>query len=118
MQELNSQYRGKDNATDVLSFPQERIPGVRGGRGPRLLGDVVISLDTAARQAEKAGHSLDNEVDQLAIHGVLHLLGYDDATTEGYAEMVRKGAAIWERIQQRAAGDDPDAPSLQESDEQ
>ena len=96
MQELNARYRGKNIPTDVLSFSQEstiQLPGV-----PRLLGDIVVSLDTAARQAEHAGHPLDDEVAQLVIHGVLHLLGYDDVTPEGYAEMVAKGAEIWQRV--------------------
>jgi len=68
-------------------------------RAPKLLGDIVISVDTAARQAITGGHSLDVEAAQLAIHGLLHLLGFDDVTPEGYEEMVRKGAAIWHRVQ-------------------
>ncbi|MGK7346124.1 MAG: rRNA maturation RNase YbeY [Candidatus Nitrospinota bacterium M3_3B_026] len=72
---LNRDYRGKDRPTDVLSFSQREgeFPGV----APEQLGDVVISLDTAARQAEKLGHSLDDEVERLLVHGVLHLAGYD-----------------------------------------
>jgi probable rRNA maturation factor len=96
IRQLNAQYRKKDQPTDVLSFPMEqdvRIPGM-----PRLLGDVVISMNTAARQAKAGGRSLDEELCHLVIHGVLHLLGYDDATAEGYTEMVEKGAAIWGRI--------------------
>ena len=99
---LNARYRGKDTPTDVLSFAQEQeiaLPGV-----PKLLGDVVISVDTAARQADAGGRSLDDELCQLAIHGVLHLLGYDDATTEGYEEMVRKGEDIWRRLGDDHAG--------------
>jgi len=95
IQALNARYRGKDEATDVLSFTQEDafvIPGE-----PRILGDVVVSIDTATRQAAAGGRSLEDEVAQLIIHGVLHLLGYDDVTTKGYAEMVEKGARIWER---------------------
>jgi probable rRNA maturation factor len=90
--QLNAQYRGKDTPTDVLSFSMEQdvaVPGM-----PRLLGDVVISIDTAMRQAETGHRSLDDELCHLAIHGVLHLLGYDDATSEGYTQMVRKGEAI------------------------
>jgi len=93
---LNAQYRGKDTATDVLSFPMEqdiRVPGL-----PRLLGDVIISIDTSLRQAEAGGRSLDDELCHLVIHGVLHLLGYDDATTAGYEEMVGKGEAIWQAV--------------------
>jgi probable rRNA maturation factor len=97
MRELNARYRGIAKPTDVLSFAQEQefdFPGT-----PKLLGDIIISVDTAARQAETARQTLDDEAAQLAIHGVLHLLGFDDATSEGYEEMVRKGAAIWQRVQ-------------------
>lgn len=96
IQGLNRQYRGKDTPTDVLSFAQEQeivIPGI-----PKLLGDVVVSLNTAARQAETGKISLDIEVSQLVIHGILHLLGLDDVTPEGYEEMVQKSADIWRRV--------------------
>ncbi|MHB0936978.1 MAG: rRNA maturation RNase YbeY [Armatimonadota bacterium] len=102
---LNKQYRGKDAPTDVLSFSMEQDVAVPGA--PRLLGDVVISMDTAQRQAAAGARSLDEELCHLAIHGVLHLLGYDDATSEGFAEMVRKGEEIWRAVQ--AAGTAPDA---------
>ena len=94
---LNASYRGIDSPTDVLSFSQEAevaIPGM-----PKLLGDIVISVDTAAQQAIAGNRSLDEEAAHLAIHGLLHLLGYDDATAKGYEEMVRKGAEIWQRVQ-------------------
>jgi probable rRNA maturation factor len=67
---LNQEYAGEDHATDVLSFEQEAP----------LLGDVVISVETAARQAKAARHSLLAELFHLAVHGVVHLLGYDHAT--------------------------------------
>ncbi|MHB9129898.1 MAG: rRNA maturation RNase YbeY [Armatimonadota bacterium] len=97
IQRLNAEYRGKDAPTDVLSFTQEAEVTVPGA--PKLLGDVVVSLDTAAKQAATGGRSLDDEAAQLVIHSVLHLLGYDDVTVEGYAEMVRKGEEVWQRIQ-------------------
>lgn len=103
IQKLNKQYRGEDAPTDVLSFPMEQDIAVPGA--PRLLGDVVISVDTALRQA--AGRSLNEELCHLVIHGVLHLLGYDDADSEGFAEMVRKGEEIWRSVQ--AAGTASDA---------
>jgi len=74
---LNRAYLSRDHPTDVLAFPQPRgfsLPG------PHLLGDVVISVDTAARQAKAHGHSLNQELALLLIHGLLHLLGYDDST--------------------------------------
>ncbi|NPB06641.1 MAG: rRNA maturation RNase YbeY [Aquificae bacterium] len=69
---LNRTYRKKDRPTDVLSFPlNERADGYL------LLGDIVISQDTAERQAEELGHSLKEEIKRLAVHGLVHLLGYD-----------------------------------------
>lgn len=89
---LNRDYRGLDEPTDVLSFAQEvetPLPGES-----RLLGDVVISVPTAERQAAAAAHSLARELEWLLLHGVLHLLGYDDATPEGLQEMIDKQRAI------------------------
>jgi probable rRNA maturation factor len=68
---LNLQYRAKDKSTDVLSFP------LADELQPHLLGDVVISVETAARQAQRRRHSLREEIQTLLIHGILHLLGYD-----------------------------------------
>lgn len=74
---LNRRFRGKDSATDVLSFPSfdERGKDPAGEDGN--LGDVVISADTALRQARDSGHSFEREVSELLIHGILHLCGYD-----------------------------------------
>jgi probable rRNA maturation factor len=74
---LNRQYRGKDRPTDVLSFP------LADTLHPSLLGDVVISVETAARQARRRGHSLREELQTLLIHGTLHLLGYDHEVSRG-----------------------------------
>ncbi len=73
---LNRQFRGMDRPTDVLSFPQilEGDPAVPGAL---VLGDVAISLETALRQSEEHGLSLEEELTLLLIHGILHLLGYD-----------------------------------------
>ena len=71
---LNRQYRRKDKATDVLSFPS-------GERGD--LGDVVIAAGVAARQAREAGHTVATELRVLALHGLLHLLGYDHERDDG-----------------------------------
>lgn len=74
--ELNSQYRGKNHATDVLSFPFWE--GETMWSGDELpLGDLVLSLQTAVRQAQELKHSLEDEIAFLTIHGVLHLLGFD-----------------------------------------
>ncbi|MEO0812725.1 MAG: rRNA maturation RNase YbeY [Myxococcota bacterium] len=72
---LNREHRNKDKATDVLSFSQIEGPVFPGES--RVLGDVVISMETAARQAREIGHSLEDEVRRLLIHGALHLLGHD-----------------------------------------
>jgi probable rRNA maturation factor len=75
---LNRQYRGIDQATDVLSFPAAVHGGPRAPRGmPRLLGDIVIARGVAGRQARHVGHSQEAELRVLALHGLLHLLGYD-----------------------------------------
>ena len=84
IRELNAAHRGVDRATDVLSFAQE---------DPHLLGDIVISLETAARQALAAGWPVESEAALLATHGLLHLLGYEDETAGGAALMRDKSAA-------------------------
>ena len=78
---LNRRYRGKDNATDVLSFVP--VPGVALAGGRRFLGDLAIAKGLAARQARALGHSLRTEFRVLALHGLLHLLGYDHETDRG-----------------------------------
>ena len=90
MRELNRDYRGKDRPTDVLSFSQlEGEPMQPEEEEPVALGDIVISIDTAKRQAAEKGHSLSDELDLLVVHGMLHLLGYDDETDE-QAEVMRE----------------------------
>jgi rRNA maturation RNase YbeY len=80
---LNAAYRGHDRATDVLAFAltEDTAPGlpvaVESARHPVILGDVVISIETAAAQARASRRSLDVRLDALLIHGILHLVGYD-----------------------------------------
>jgi probable rRNA maturation factor len=74
MRTLNRLYRKKDRPTDVLAFP---------GAGDGLLGDIVISVPYAARQAKQRGEPASREIDRLLLHGFLHLLGYDHETDEG-----------------------------------
>jgi probable rRNA maturation factor len=76
IKELNKTYRNKDKATDVLSFPLEVMPGMP-------IGSIVISLDTAKKGAEEYGHSVEDEIKLLFLHGLLHLLGYDHETDNG-----------------------------------
>jgi len=74
IRELNRQFRGVDKATDVLSFPAEEKFN---------LGDIAVSVDTAAVQAKENGLTLDGEIAQLIVHGLLHLSGYDHETDNG-----------------------------------
>ena len=100
---LNRDYRGIDAPTDVLAFAMRE--GEDSTINPILLGDLVISLETAARQAKTADGlsgtcgSLETEVAVLAVHGVLHLLGYDHQTQEEATTMFEKQAAIFSLLQ-------------------
>jgi probable rRNA maturation factor len=95
LHELNLDYLGVDAPTDVLAFPaSESDPET----GSTYLGDVLISIPRAAEQAQAAGHSLEAEVLLLAVHGTLHLLGYDHATAEEKARMWGEQARALERL--------------------
>ncbi len=84
MRQLNRMYRNTNRTTDVLSFPQ-------GEEGPdfTLLGDIIISLDTAARHSASYGNTLHEEIKKLIVHGTLHLLGYDHKKNKE-AEIMRE----------------------------
>jgi probable rRNA maturation factor len=91
VRKLNHEYRGKDYATDVLSFPGADDANPRGGKGiTRHLGDIVIARGVATRQARDAGHALATELRILALHGLLHLLGYDHERDAGEMARVEK----------------------------
>lgn len=83
VKELNKQFRGIDEITDVLSFPSGAGPG----GGTRYLGDVIISLPRAKAQAKAAAHSLGDELQLLVVHGILHLLGHDHGDHGSKAKM-------------------------------
>lgn len=87
MKELNRFFRGKDSTTDVLSFPHEADefePPSADRQPPTVfLGDIVISAEQAQKQAAENGLSLENEIKQLILHGLLHLCGYDHETDNG-----------------------------------
>ena len=93
---LNKTYRGRDTATDVLSFSLVEGPqsGFRGG----LLGDVVIGIEVAARQARERHRALDEELTRLMIHGVLHLLGHDHEDDEEARVMRAEERRLWRAI--------------------
>lgn len=94
IQEINREYRDKDQPTDVISFALEEL-----GEGetviiaegmPRVLGDIIISTERAEEQATEYGHSFERELGFLAVHGFLHLLGYDHMTEEDEKVMFGK----------------------------
>ena len=91
MAELNHRWMGADGPTDVLAFPMDEGTIDHGpaetGAEPALLGDIVLCPEVAAKQAATAGHTADDELHLLTVHGVLHLLGYDHAEPEEEREM-------------------------------
>lgn len=99
---LNKIYRNKDSVTDVLSFPLTSDDGaveVNPESGTVLLGDVVISLETAVKQAKNYGHSLEREVGFLTVHSMLHLLGYDHETSQLDQRIMReKEESVLEKL--------------------
>ncbi len=92
IRQLNKLYRNKDKSTDVLSFPlgENDVYDVNNETGAYLLGDVVISIETAIKQAQMYNHTLEREVGFLTVHSMLHLLGYDHETTPIDAAKMRE----------------------------
>lgn len=98
IRKLNRDYRGKDSATDVLSFPQyNNLEEVKKDPEP-ILGDIVISLERAKEQSEEFGHSFEREIGFLTVHSMYHLLGLDHDTEEHTAEMRRKEEAVLQAL--------------------
>ncbi len=91
---LNSRYRGIEGPTDVLSFSLIEGEEFIDPSSIKALGDVVISIDYAERQADEQGHSLEHELDVLLAHGLLHLLGYDHMETDEAEIMFSRQAEI------------------------
>ncbi|MET1030529.1 rRNA maturation RNase YbeY [Domibacillus tundrae] len=91
IQEINRDYREKDAPTDVISFALEEMGEdevvITGADLPRILGDIIISIDRAKEQAEEYGHSFERELGFLTVHGFLHLLGYDHMNEQDEKEM-------------------------------
>lgn len=95
IQAINREWRGKDTATDVISFAfdemgEDEMDFMLDEDEPRLLGDLLISVERCREQAADYGHSFERELGFLAIHGFLHLLGYDHMTPEEEAEMTAR----------------------------
>lgn len=99
---LNKIYRNKDSVTDVLSFPLTGSDGsteINQETGAVLLGDIVISLETAVKQASNYGHSLEREIGFLTVHSMLHLLGYDHETSQLDQRIMReKEESVLEKL--------------------
>ncbi len=89
MRRLNREYRGQDRPTDVLAFDLSHAPRP-GRRRPLLTAEIVISTQTARRQAREKGHSLHREISHLLIHGLLHILGYDHMKSDDADRMARR----------------------------
>ncbi len=112
---LNREWRNKDRPTDVLSFPQDCPERVfpkdfapqklleeikKTSSDCRVLGDVVVSVDTAGRQAESFGWSLEEELKRLILHGLVHLLGYDHERSKEEEEKFRSFERfLWEKVE-------------------
>nr|WP_282958551.1 rRNA maturation RNase YbeY [Metabacillus idriensis] len=98
IKEINRDYRSKDQVTDVISFAMEEQGegevSIVGVDMPPVLGDIIISVPRAAEQAEEYGHSFTRELGFLAVHGLLHLLGYDHMTEEDEKKMFGKQKEI------------------------
>ena len=96
IRKLNSKYRNKDTATDVLSFPmgENGVYDINMETGAKILGDVVLSMEKAIEQANAYGHSLQREVAYLTAHSVLHLLGYDHIESMDRVRMREKEELI------------------------
>jgi probable rRNA maturation factor len=105
IQKLNRTYRGEDQPTDVLAFhmspemsQESELHFVGPPNGVHHLGEVVISYPQAVRQAQEQGYGVAQELALLIVHGILHLLGYDDETTEGQQQMKAKENEILKRL--------------------
>lgn len=99
IQKINAEYRGKDKPTDVISFAleemsEDEVAIIREDDMPVVLGDIVISVETAHRQAEEYGHDDRREIGFLALHGFLHLLGYDHLTEDEEKKMFSRQTDI------------------------
>ena len=95
LRQLNRDYLGFDTTTDVLSFPASELDPETGAS---YLGDVLVSIPRAEKQAQTAGHPLEAEVQLLVVHGVLHLIGYDHATPSEKEKMWAAQAQVLESI--------------------
>lgn len=110
MTTLNEKWMQKTGPTDVLSFPMDELHPGRPGEEPveGYLGDIALCPQIAEQQAPAAGHSRDDEVELLTVHGMLHLMGYDHAEPAEHAEMFGIQGRLLLEWQEVKAGKDPD----------
>lgn len=104
MIELNGRYRGLPEPTDVLAFACEAIDEERPGGAEIALGDLAICPEVASRQAEAQGHAVEAELELLAVHGTLHLVGYEHDTEASAKEMEDREAVILADLKARGKG--------------
>ena len=112
MEQLHVRWMNEPGPTDVMAFPMDELEGTRMAiqpgddhpAEPALLGDVVLCPEVAAKQAETAGHTMEDELHLLCTHGVLHLLGYDHADPEEEQAMFREQARLLASWRARSAG--------------
>jgi len=98
IKDLNNNFRGKNEPTDVLSFPMTQNKFVNFEPETILLGDIVISLDTALKQANELKHSLATEITFLLIHGILHLIGFDHINEDERKVMLKRESDIFTKL--------------------
>lgn len=98
IKDLNNNFRGKNEPTDVLSFPMTQNKFVNFEPETILLGDIVISLDTALKQAKELKHSLTTEITFLLIHGILHLIGFDHINEDERKVMLKRESDIFTKL--------------------
>ncbi len=108
---LNKQWMDKDGPTDVLSFPMDELtPGRDDHEAPEgYLGDIALCPQVAEQQAPAAGHTTQDEIDLLTVHGILHLLGYDHAEPAEHKEMFGVQGRLLLEWQRAADGIDPES---------
>jgi probable rRNA maturation factor len=117
MTDLHERWMGEPGPTDVLAFPMDELrppqPGSREDNGPDpgLLGDVVLCPQVAAGQAKQAGHSTQDELSLLCVHGILHLLGYDHAEPEEHAAMFALQDQLLKTWRATAGGEPQEPPA-------
>lgn len=94
IREMNAEYRGKNCATDVISFAYLEVTDYEKTKGNIVVGDIFVSVDTSKKQAKEKGHPLKKELEVLFIHGLLHCFGFDHKTDKQEAEMEKWANAV------------------------